>query len=523
MPDEIDLLQAFRADTPEPDAAAWERARAAVALAEVAAEEAAEEAAEANPGSRPRKPRGIRWFRRQRTARDRVIPAAAVAALVVGAAAAVLVTTVLEPPPSLNAPMTTVWQPARPLPSGAAGVTAPAGSWHLMSYLVQAGWKENTAGPEPGWLTCPTAATCYVEGDNATSPSGPADMNSLYVSGDGAQTWSVLPVPAGVTFTSALACASAADCAAGGLYYGHQPVYLATTTGGHSWTVRPLPAGVGQIETLACVTATACRGLGSPSGQPASPGFTTVFAGMRFFATTDGGRNFTLTSFPEDAAIQSVACPTAAHCVAVGFHSPIDPKDGPDLDNGVLMTSDDGGLTWQRSAWPKGYGPGPQPEVTCADAGHCAMLGFVEHDGTEGNQVGFTSGKDAVQYTVIGFSADGGRTWRTSALPRSMPYPMMDTLTCPTATTCYAAGGDLIAEHVGSSYNAGSPVVGVTDNAGRSWQRVTFAVPARVPGGMAGDAFMNIGQIECPQADACVAVGAGDQGTTSTPIYTNHG
>ena len=34
MPDEIDLLRAFRAETPGPDDAAWERARAAVALAE---------------------------------------------------------------------------------------------------------------------------------------------------------------------------------------------------------------------------------------------------------------------------------------------------------------------------------------------------------------------------------------------------------------------------------------------------------------------------------------------------------
>jgi hypothetical protein len=40
---------------------------------------------------------------------------------------------------------------------------------------------------------------------------------------------------------------------------------------------------------------------------------------------------------------------------------------------------------------------------------------------------------------------------------------------------------------------------------------------------MHGDAFMGIGQIQCPQADACVALGGWDEGTTSTPIYTNHG
>ncbi|HEY6790905.1 MAG TPA: sialidase family protein [Trebonia sp.] len=513
MPDEIDLLRAFRADTAGPDDAAWERARAAVALAEAAAT--------ADPSSRRRRPRGIRGFRRDRVTRGRVILAAAVA-IVAGAAAGILATVLQGPPPSLNAPVTTAWQPARSLPSGSGGITVPAGTWHLMSYLVAGGWQENTAGPEPGYLTCPTALTCYVEGDSSTSPSGPADMDSFYVSSDSGQTWSVLPVPDGVTFTSALSCATATDCAAGGLYYGHQPVYLTTANGGHSWTVRPLPADVGQIISFACVTTTTCRGLGWPSGQPSDP-YMGTHSGMRFFVTSDGGRDFAVSSFPKDAAIQSVACPTASHCVAIGVYSNFDLKTGPDLDHGVLLTSDDGGMTWQRGTWPKGYGPSPQPKVTCADASHCAMIGFVERNGTEGNQVGYTSGKDAVQYTVIAFSSDGGATWTASTLPRSMPYPMIGALTCPTATTCYAAGGDLIAQKIGNGYNAESSVVAVTRNAGRTWQRVTFAVPAQVPGGMQGDSFMEIGQIQCPQADACVAMGISDQGSTSTPIYTNHG
>ena len=74
MPDEIDLLRAFRADTPGPDDTAWERARAAVALAE--------DAAAPDPGSHRPRPRGIRRFRRERTTRGRVILAAAVAVAV---------------------------------------------------------------------------------------------------------------------------------------------------------------------------------------------------------------------------------------------------------------------------------------------------------------------------------------------------------------------------------------------------------------------------------------------------------
>jgi photosystem II stability/assembly factor-like uncharacterized protein len=460
--------------------------------------------------------------RRRRRRRTAGYATAVTAAAAVTAA---LIVSVALRPPTLTGRLTSSWEPARPLAGSAhPAAGAPSGTWRLMSYLVASGWQENTAGPEPGLLTCPTAATCYVEGDSATSPSGPADMNSFYVSTDGAQTWSVLPVPGGVTFTSALSCASAADCAAGGLYYGHQPVYLTTSSGGHSWAVTPLPASVGQIQNLDCETATACRGLASVSGQSMSPGFEGLMSGMNFVVTSDGGTRFTVVQFPKGESIQSVTCPTASHCVAVGLYSKVNLQGGPDLDHGVLLTSDDGGMTWQQRAWPDGYGPGVFPDVTCVDASHCAMIGFVERNGTVISPgIGYTSGKDAVQYTVIAFSSDGGATWKASTFPRTIPYPMMDTLTCPTWQTCYAAGSDLIEQRIGNTLNAGSSVVAITHDAGRTWQRVTFAVPANVPGGMQGDSFKDIGQIQCPQPDACVAIGVSDQGSTSTPIYTNNG
>jgi len=511
MPDEIDLLRWFRGDTADPDDAAWASAR--TALAEARAD---------TPAARGHAPRPLRQGRWHWPGRR--ITVVAVTGVVAVAAAALIAVVLQRQAPTLTHPLATSWQPARPLPGSAQVAGAPPGTWRLVSNLVARGWRENTAGPEPGVLTCPTAATCYVEGDSSTSPSGPADMNSFYVSTDGAQTWSVLPVPDGVTFTSALACASAADCAAGGLYYGHQPVYLTTATGGHSWTVRPVPAAVGQIINLDCATATSCRGLASASPNEAAFSWAGLFSNMNFIVTSDGGRRFTVVPFPKGASIQSVTCPTVAYCVAVGLYSKASLRAGPDLDHGVLLTSDDGGLSWRQRAWPQGYGPGPFPTVTCADASHCAMIGFVERNGTVINPgIGYTSGKDAVQYTVIAFSSDGGVTWTASTLPSIFPYPMIDALTCPTAQTCYAAGSDDIEQRIGSTRNAASSVVAITHDAGRTWQRVTFAVPAKVPAGMQGDSFMDIGQIQCPTPDACIGIGVSDQGSTSTPIYTNHG
>jgi hypothetical protein len=506
MSDEIELLRSFRADTPDPDDAAW--SRASKALAEARAD------GRGAPGTPARRHRN-RWPGR------RVTVTAGLA--VVAVAGAALLAVVLQAPPTLTGRLTSAWQRARPLPEGAHGTRASAGTWRLASYLVASGWQESTAGPEPGLLTCPTTATCYVEGDNATSPSGPADMDSFYVSSDGAQTWSVLPVPEGVTFTSALSCASATDCAAGGLYYGHQPVYLITANGGHSWTVVPLASDVGQILSLDCATAVTCRGLAASSGPPTSSGFG-LGTNLHFVVTSDGGGSFTAVPFPDGASIQSVSCPTASRCVAVGWYSNFTPRMGPDLDHGVLLTSDDGGMTWQQRAWPHGYGPAPIPDVTCSDASHCAMIGFIERNGRVGNPgIGYTSGKDAVQYTVIAFSSDGGATWTPSTLPRSMPYPMIDTLTCPTTLTCYAAGSDDIEQHIGRTFNAASSVVAITEDGGRTWQRVIFAAPAAVPAGMQGDSFMTIGQIQCPAPDTCIAIGVSDQGSTSTPIYTNQG
>jgi photosystem II stability/assembly factor-like uncharacterized protein len=497
MTDEIDLLRRFRDDTPGPDDAAWERARTAIA------------------GTRASGPDGARYQSRRRWRPSRRFTVITAVTAVAAVTAAVLVG-VLQGPPTLTRPLRTSWQAARPLPASGHGVQAPAGTWRLMSYLVSQGWQENTAGPEDGVLNCPTASTCYVEGDNATSSTGPADMNSLYVSADGGSTWSVLPVPAGVTFTSALSCANSADCAAGGLYYGHQPVYLVTANGGHSWTVTPLPASVGQVFQLDC-TLTSCRGLGSGVGQYSNQAtFSDMEADARFVTVTAGG-HFTARAFPAGASVQDISCPTAAECVAVG-------ADGKNMADPLVLFSRNGGASWHRGNVHGPFGLTAFPAVTCADATDCAMLGYVMGTGTVTEKLGGgVSETGPAQYSVVAFSADGGATWTSRTFPRAIPYPNINDLACPTADTCYAAGGDLIPQQIGKTFNAESAVVAVTRDAGRTWQRITFQVPAKVPGGMQGDSFMSIGEIQCPQPDACVALGISDQGSTSTPVYTNHG
>lgn len=516
MPDEIDLLRTFRSDTTDPGEAAWGKARAAITAA-----------AEPAPLEGPPRPRPrFRPLPRRRTA---VIGGAvAVAAAVVAGALVSVLPGSSGPAPTLHKPLATAWEPARALPSGPAGVKVPPGQWRLTSYLSPRGWQENTSSPEqPGGLSCPTARTCYVEGNGATSASGPDDMNALYVSGDGGQTWGVLPVPAGVTFTSKLACTTESDCSAGGLYYGHQGVYLSTTSGGHSWRVAPLGAGADQVIDLTCTSATSCRGLLQTSTSKRWEYVALAGPGIKLISTADGGRHFTVSSFPAGTSAQSLSCPTSTHCVASGVPLPHGSagRQEPGIAASVVLVTDDGGASWQRVALPRHVGVS-LPEVTCSDAAHCALLGYVIGPGSQSGSVPVSgSGKYTYpdQYSVVGFSADGGRSWTIRKLPKNIPGPFLFSLACPTAKVCYAAGQDDIPHKAGTLQGAGSAVIAVTRDGGRTWQPVRFAVPANIPSGME-TTFGDISEIQCPQANVCVAMGDYQQGSmSSVPIYTLHG
>jgi hypothetical protein len=495
MTDEIDLLRAYRAEVAGPSEVAWERARAAIAAAS---------SADVPSTSRPRRRRLLY-----------------LAFSAVAAAVAVLLLVVLPGSPHLTAALHTAWQPARALPVAKAGAVppaqqgGPAGTWRLTSFLTTEGWQLNTSGPEPGPLTCPLATVCYLEGDNATSASGPADMDTFYFSADGGRSWSALPVPNGVTFSSPLTCTSAARCAAGGVYYGKQPVFLTTADGGHSWTITPLPSGTGQIVRLSCLTALECRGLEWTSGTQLATNFDLLKTDMRFIATNDGGAHFMVTAFPAGESIESLSCPTATRCAAVGVHD----GSGPVYDHariwdfaspgmqGIVLTTQDGGLSWQPGAFPANAGAGPFPDITCPDATHCWLI-----DAVGSGEAGSNANR-----SQVGVSSDGGKTWTTQPVPGRY-FPQFVTLTCPTAVTCYAPSE--LSKAIPGLITA---TLSVTHDAGRTWSLVTFSRPSKVPAGMAGDSFMAIGSIQCPAPNACLALGVVDQGQRITPVYTTGG
>lgn len=430
-----------------------------------------------------------------------------IAAVATAAVVAALLVVLLPGHHRLTKPLHTAWAAARALPQARVnGTSGSSAGWRLASYLVSAGWQRDTAGPEPGNLTCPSAQTCYVEGDNSSSASGPADMDSFYASYNAGLTWSILPLPLGLVFTSALSCGSEVDCAAGALYNG-QPVFVQTVDGGHSWTLEPLPARAnGLIFQLSCPTTATCDGLLTTSAAqlPVDQQF---YGGTTFLRTTDAGQHFVTATFPSFEQMQSLSCPTASDCVAVGVASAdLSANAGLTSSKTFVAASANGGASWTQGRMPAGFGPGPFPQVACPDGDHCFMVGASNPATGAGGVV---------------MSANGGHTWTTRPLPADIPQPSLTQISCPTGSTCYVSGGEAIPQRFGKrAFNGGSAMILVTSDAGLHWSRIRFAVPAYIPRGMDFGAFMEIGDIQCPHVSACVALGVSDQGSISTPVYT---
>lgn len=409
------------------------------------------------------------------------------------AVVAALLAVVLPGQSRLTSPLHTTWQPARALPQHPVTATpAAADTWRLASYLVT-GWQRSTEGLSATYLTCPAAGTCYVIGDSTTSSSGVPDLNTLYVSTTAGISWSALRVPSGLSFTTPLSCATATDCATGGIYLG-QPVFADTADGGHSWTIDPLPATSGTIFQLSCPTASTCSGLLATEIAPGPgwlPGWLD-YGGVTFLRTTDAGRQFATSKFPAGQVMQTLSCPTASDCVAIGVSSADVGYNKIPRRGGFVEISTDGGATWTPGRLPADFSPGFAPQVDCPDARYCFMNGST----------------NLRQQNAFAASADGGRTWTQRQLPRDLPGAEPSAISCPTDSTCYVTGG------YSKGGNAGGAMLLATSNGGENWRS------AKVPAGWWANGFPEIGPIQCPQVGMCVALGASFQGTSSTPVFT---
>jgi photosystem II stability/assembly factor-like uncharacterized protein len=434
---------------------------------------------------------------------------------------------------TLSGPITTPWQAAHIVPSdGRISPTAASGSWRLVGAIVHTGWQLHTAGPVPGYLTCPTAFACYVIGDTAKSPSGPPEFGALYVSQDAGSSWVVLPLPSGLSATSGLSCPGPETCAAGGVLNG-QSVFLSTADGGHQWRIVPFTVG-GDLISLSCSSASTCNGVTAPSSEayalqnglsPHDLQFTETFV-----RTTDAGGRWNLThQFPDGDHVASMSCPSALQCIIVGY--PVTALFGPN-PSGFVASTRDGGDHWSPGQLPHGFGFFyVNSGISCADTAYCMALGQIvvpNPDQCEGASqpppagfVGCSSGP-TVGVSGIATTNDGGTTWQMRSLPSNVPLPEMSAMSCASASICWLSGEEAVPQDNGSGggSNGGSSVILGTVDGGATWTKVTFTVPPGAPEDIGHDSYMAIGEISCPTTTACIALGVSDQGSPSTAVYS---
>ena len=458
----------------------------------------------------------------------------------------------------LSGSFTTPWHRAHALDAGRSA--HGTGTWRLVDDLLTGTWQQNDYGPPPGYLSCATPDRCYVmAGKHPSAMAGaPLLSESLYVTTDQGEAWTVLPMPSGFDPTTALACAGATWCAAGGTYQG-QAVLLTTNDGGHSFKVTPLPGGVGTLRALTCPAIGACDGLvASSTGSITGP------LDATFLAVTGSGAAFSDRPILSGDSMEALACTSPRQCTLVGE---TDSTETTVIPTGVAAVTNDAGATWTAGSVPRGFGiQGMLSKLACTDTTHCVVTGRVAiknatqcpattldiPTATAGpslaaiamapavrtisqteSQIAATwarktqgfggvrgcSSRAVTEVSVVATSSDGGRSWTPEALPADVPSPQLNGLACPSATECWVSGSESIPQKVGNTLDEGSPVLLGTTNAGATWSKVTFSVAATAPN-PTGQSFVTIGAISCPSVSVCVAKGSGAQGADVSPIYS---
>lgn len=184
----------------------------------------------------------------------------------------------------------------------------------------------------------------------------------------------------------------------------------------------------------------------------------------------------TQTGYPLGAGnLDSVSCPTATLCVAVGATD----------TNGTIVRSTTGGAHWWNTNVPESADNGTLPGVACPSATECiATINTFAGGGTPG------------QFLV---SNDGGQAWRTVTGPPKQ-YGLGG-IACPTTRLCYATSA------AGGPHGSIVPGIVVSNDGGASWYNQPVAGANELIGS-------NLQGIACASVSTCIALGTTNGGST---------
>ena len=356
------------------------------------------------------------------------------------------------------------WPAVAPLPAASA---AAKPAWSIATFPSPPG--SSTAGFEG--VTCPSATSCLAVGSSRVGKT----TKTLVEQWNG-RKWSVLtsPNPAGATSSSfkAVACASATNCFAVGYdIRGTTTQSLVERWNGTSWSVTPSPSPATwadpSLDSVACPSATRCFAVGhgrSTMGDSLVEHWDGSTWSVVPVAKLSG---WTETSF------YGVTCASASTCFAVGFYQPV--AEAP------LRTLIE---QWDGNAWsvvtspsPAGALPATLARVSCPSVTSCFAVGSY-------------SPKGGGLKTLI--ERWNGTSWSTMPSPNAQSATTATSdVSCATTTSCVAVGRYL---------NGANGRTLVERWTGTTWSIVTSPNPT-------GSTNSLLKGVSCPSASSCIAVG----------------
>jgi hypothetical protein len=353
-------------------------------------------------------------------------------------------------------------------------------------------------------VSCPSAGNCSAVG--TYNDSAGHEQGLLLDESSG--TWSQgveasLPSNAGtdpnVTLSS-VSCPSAGNCSAVGYYTdsaGHEQGLLLDESS-DIWSPGVealLPSNTGTNEwpvlnSVSCPSAGNCSAVGTyndsaghEQGLLLDESSGIWSQGVEALLPSNAGTD------PE-VLLPSVSCPSAGNCSAVGYYAVSAVQE-----QGLLLDESSG--TWSRGTeapLPSGaiaftggrYTLAPWSSVSCASAGNCSAVGYyVNNFGSQGFLLDKFSGTWSQGIEV-----------RPPSDAISDPMIFLNSLSCPSAGNCSAVG----------SYNISNDTTSglLLDESSGTWSQ---GVEAPRPSNASTDEFTALNSVSCPSAGNCSAVG----------------
>jgi hypothetical protein len=305
----------------------------------------------------------------------------------------------------------------------------------LIEYWNGVSWSivpsANTSGADYNLLSsvaCVSSSDCWAVGEYSPPVSNPSTLTEHW----NGTAWSVVSSPNTTVNTvtsnngnhlNGVACTSGSACwAVGYAYAGLAAVQtLIERWDGASWTIAPSPnasAVKSLLEGVTCVSESDCWAVGSSYNDFFHQTLIEHWNGVVWNLVVSPNSSPTL-----DNVLVSVTCGSSSDCWSVGNF-----KDASGIYQTLIEHWD--GLSWTIATSPRVNGSGGDvlTGVTCASVSECWAVGY------------YYDSSLSVDRTLI--ERWDGSAWVivTSANATSAQPNVLEAVTCPSASHCWAVG-----------------------------------------------------------------------------------